>query len=95
MVLGRCTCAQGKGEVVTETWCAQVEVQAGHRDAESRAAAVRALSTVAHELFPVSETTGASSGSADSGPNAAAVLEDYVIRPLLEAAQDYCTDDRC
>ena len=28
-------------------------------------------------------------------PDAAAVLESYVIRPILEAAQDYSTDDRC
>ena len=85
----------GQEQVLTRTWWAQVEAQAGHRDAESRAAAVRALSTVAHELFPVSASAGASSGSADTVPDAAAVLESYVICPLLEAAQDYCTDDRC
>ena len=72
-----------------------MEAQAGHRDAESRAAAVRALSTVAYELFPISANPGASSGGTVSGPEAAAVLETYIIRPLLEAAQDYCTDDRC
>ena len=49
----------------------------------------------AHELFPVSARPGASSGSADTSPDAAAVLESHIMRPLLEAAQDYSTDDRC
>ncbi len=95
VVPGKFTCAQGKGEVVTKTWYAQVEAQAGHRDAESRAAAVRALSTVAYELFPVRPSLEASSGSAGTLPYAAAVMESYVICPLLQGAQDYSTDDRC
>ena len=92
MVPGRVLCPQLQGECLDQDQVyAQVEAQTGHRDAESRAAAVRALSAVAHELFAVSVRPRATSGSADLGPE---VLEASVIRPLLEAAQDYCTDDR-
>lgn len=64
------------------------------RDAESRAAAVRALSSVAQELFPIDAQSRAVLGQDGSEPDANVVLEDSVISPLLEAARDYCTDDR-
>lgn len=75
----------------------QVEENSKQRDAESRAAAVRALSSVAQELFPFSghgvvEETNAD--SSDDAPGAAATLQEQVISPLLLAACDYCTDDR-
>ena len=73
----------------------QVEIDPSHRDAESRAAAVRALSSVAQELFPVSRPSEACHTSDSPGVDADSVLERVVLGPLLQAACDYCTDDRC
>ena len=72
----------------------QVEADASQRDAESRAAAVRALSSVTQELFPVSSQGDSCSASIRADFSAASILERDVIRPLLQAACDYCTDDR-
>ena len=72
----------------------QVEAEPSQRDAESRAAAVRALSSVTQELFPVSSQTDSCSASIGADFSAASTLERDVIRPLLQAACDYCTDDR-
>lgn len=55
------------------------------RDAESRVAAVKALANAAAELFPLKP---------EAWTEAAAALCDRVLRPLLSAADDYCTDDR-
>ena len=73
----------------------QVEADPSRRDAESRAAAVRALSSVAQELFPVSRQGEVrDTGSDCSGTDPASTLERDVISPLLRASFDYCTDDR-
>ena len=74
-----------------------MEENSKQRDAESRAAAVRALSSAAQELFPfsghgvVEETK---TDNSDDAPGAATILQEQVISPLLLAASDYCTDDR-
>ena len=73
----------------------QVEADPSQRDAESRAAAVRALSSVAQELFPVSRPSEARDTASDySGTDVACTLERDVIAPHLRASCDYCTDDR-
>ena len=75
----------------------QVEENTKERDAESRAAAVRALSSMAQELFPFSGHAAVEETDADSSDDAlgaATILQQQVISPLLLAACDYCTDDR-
>ena len=71
----------------------QVEADPSQRDAESRAAAVRALSSVAQELFS-SKQGEICTVEGRSGMSKATTLERDVIGPLLRAACDYCTDDR-
>ena len=53
---------------------------------------MRALSSVAQELFPSSRQDCAVRG--DFGMSLATLLERDVIGPILQAACDYCTDDR-
>lgn len=72
----------------------QVEPDPSQRDAESRAAAVRALSSVAQELFPIIRQREVSGGRDESGMSERTILERDVMGPLLQAACDYCTDDR-
>ena len=72
----------------------QVEADPSQKDAESRAAAVRALSSVAQELFPTSKQREICGGRDDAELSKATILERDVIGPLLQAACDYCTDDR-
>lgn len=72
----------------------QVEADPSQRDAESRAAAVRALSSVAQELFPVSRQGEIGAARGHLGATEATFLERDIMGPILRAACDYCTDDR-
>ena len=55
---------------------------------------MRALSSVAQELFPSSRQGEDCAVRGDFGMSLATLLERDVIGPILQAACDYCTDDR-
>ena len=72
----------------------QVEEDPDERDAETRVAAVKALAAVAQKLFAAIAHQAQNAKSDQDKTQAAAAVQDHVIKPLLTAMEDYSTDNR-